>query len=82
MRIHVKDGENNIRILLPTGLVFSRLTAMIGVAVIKKYAPERGISAKQIDALFAEFHRIKRRYGRWELVDVESADGQIVKIIL
>ena len=55
---------------------------MIGVAVIKKYAPERGISAKQIDALFAEFRRIKRRYGRWELVDVESADGQIVKIIL
>ena len=82
MWIHVKDGENNIRILLPTGLVFSRLTAMIGVAVIKKYAPERGISAKQIDALFAEFRRIKRRYGRWELVDVESADGQIVKIIL
>ena len=82
MRIQVKDGEQNFRLLLPTGLIFSRLTALIGGAAIKKYAPDQKISPAQIGALFAEFRRIKRKHGHWDLVDVESADGKCVKIIL
>lgn len=82
MRIQINDGEHNIRILLPTQLVFSRLTAKIGAAAIKKYAPERSLTPQQIDAVFAEFRRVKRTYGSWELVDVRTHDGQIIKVIL
>ena len=82
MRIQIRDGERNIRILLPTCLIFSRLTAWIGSAAINKYAPQRRLSAAQIDAIFAEFRRIKTKHGNWDLVDVEASDGQIVKIIL
>lgn len=42
----------------------------------------KNLSAKQLDALFAEFRRIKKKHGRWELVDVESSNGDLVKIIL
>lgn len=33
-------------------------------------------------ALCAELRHIKKTYGSWELVDVRSSDGEIVKIIL
>lgn len=82
MRVLVNNGEHNIRILLPTRLVFSRLTALIGGVAIEKYAPECSLSLQQIDAVFAEFRRIKSKYGRWELVDVQSSNGQTVNVIL
>lgn len=82
MRIQICDGERNIRILLPTCLIFSRLTAWIGSAAINKYVPQRSLSGEQIDKIFAEFRRIKTKHGRWDLVDVESADGEKVKVIL
>lgn len=82
MKIQVSDGGHNIRILLPTQLVFSRLTAKIGGAAIEKYVPECGLTAKQIEALFAEFRRLKSNRRHWELADVQCSDGQIVKVIL
>jgi hypothetical protein len=30
----------------------------------------------------AEVRKIKKKYGRFELVDVQSAEGDIVKIVL
>lgn len=40
------------------------------------------ISPQAMKRLFAEFRRIKKRYGSWELVEVCSADGQRVRITL
>ena len=82
MRIQVSDGERNIRFWLPTNLVFSRLTALIGSAATNKYTPEYRLTTEQIDALFAEFRRVKKKYGSWDLVDVQSADGHVVNVIL
>ena len=49
-----------------------------------KYAAEEmnAISPEALDALFAQMRYIKDRYGKWELVDIESSTGEIVKIIL
>ena len=33
-------------------------------------------------AICSELRRIKKKHGSWKLVDVESADGSIVKITL
>ncbi len=84
MRIQISTDDHNIRICLPNGLFFNRLTAAIGIRAMQKYAPEqlRDLSPKQINALFSEFRRIKKKYGSLDLVDVQSSDGQIVKIIL
>lgn len=84
MKIQVNDGEHKISILLPTNLIFSGGTAWLADHVGRKYAPEalENIPPEALNALFAEFRRIKHQYGRWTLVEVESAAGQTVKITL
>ena len=85
MRIHVKSGNRTVRIVIPTCLVFSRMTAWLGARYGLRYAGDavRDLTPEQLNALFAEFRRIKRKHGKWDLVDVESADGTAtVKVTL
>lgn len=84
MRINVRSGEKNIRLWIPTGLVFNRGSAWLADTVGRKYAGDAmpQISAKDMNKLFAELRRIKRVYGNWTLVEVESADGSGVLVEL
>lgn len=84
MRIRICSDETNLNLWLPTGLIFSKSVALLGGTVGKKYAGDamKNLSAKDLDRLFAEFRRIKKKHGSWELVDIESADGEIVRITL
>lgn len=84
MRICIKSGTQTIRFSLPTCLVFSRAVAWFGAHYGLRYAGEfvKDLSPDQFDMLFAEFRRIKKKYSRWELVDVESSNGDLVKIEL
>ena len=84
MRIKVKGEGRNVDICLPTALIFNGITAEVAAHSMGKYAPARdnNLSAKQMRALFSEFRRIKNKYGTWTLVDVQTSDGETVKIIL
>ena len=84
MRILVKGDEHTIRLLLPTTLIFSGLTAEIATLCLRKSAPDQlnQLSSGQMRSLFSEFRRIKDKHGSWELIDVQSSDGETVKIIL
>ena len=84
MRIHLCSGKHRLHFMIPTMLVFNPLIAKIAVRHGLPYAGDsrKEISPEAISALFAEFRRIKKKYGSWELVMVESSDGDLVKIIL
>jgi len=84
MRIRIKSDERNLNIVLPTKLIFGRWIVYLANTVGRKYAGEQmaAISPEALDALFKEFRRIKDHYGKWELVDIQSSDGESVKIIL
>ena len=81
MRIHIQSDDKNLRFWLPTNLVFSRGMAWLGGRYGLRYS-HVSISPEELSRLFAEFRRVKRRYGAWELVNIESADGSLVKVIL
>lgn len=84
MRIRIHSEDCNLNLRLPTNLIFSDLTAVLGGTVGKKYAGNamEGLTPGQMKRLFREFRRIKRQYGSWELVDVRSSNGDTVKVIL
>lgn len=84
MKIVIKGGGHNLKLLLPTGLIFSKGTVWLANHVGRRYAPEAmaNIPPEALAALFAELRRIKKRHGSWELVEVESVGGEKVNIIL
>ena len=84
MKIRVKNIEHNINLWLPNWLIFGKLTERIAVATLKYYVPDaiEQIPPEKLPVLFAEMRRIKQKYGSWDLVDVHSADGTVVRIIL
>lgn len=84
MKIRVRDNSHDLSIALPTGLVFSRATVWLANRVGRRYAEDalRDIPPEALEALFAEFRRIKKKYGSWELVHVESSGGELVKVTL
>ena len=81
MRIVVtsKDGRN-IRLPIPSGLVLNRFAA--GFA--PKYLKECGINItkEQAVAFIKERNRYRRKHPEWVLVEVQSSDGEYVKIKL
>lgn len=84
MRIRIQSEEHQFTVLLPTGLVFSKATVWLANHFGRKYAGDamKDIPPEAMDALFAEFRRIKKKHGTWELADIESAGGERVKVVL
>ncbi len=81
MRIVVKNkGEKDIRLLLPTGLVFNPVTALFVPAVSNKYGVH--ITARQAMAFIKALYDCKRRFPNWVMVEAEDADGDKVEIKL
>lgn len=84
MRVQIKGGGRNIKITLPTRMIFNKAVVRVASRTGRKYVSEtmEHIPPEALEALFTELRRIKKRYGCWNLVDIVSADGKIVKISL
>ena len=84
MKIRIKSSEVNMNLMLPTRLLFGKTVVKIANTIGRRYAAEalESIPPEALEILCAELRRIKKQHGSWELVDVETADGDIVKIAL
>lgn len=80
MRIIVRDGEHNLNIPFPTGLMVNGLTARVACAALRKKGVP--ITQKQMAGLMKAWRRFRRRHPRWTLVEVEGHEGEQVKITL
>lgn len=80
MKIELKSGGHRILLLLPSRLIFSRLT----VRIAEKYLQKKDIvfppgAAKEF---VLTVRKCRKYHKKLVLVDVESADGEKVKITL
>lgn len=84
MKIYIKSDGRKFRFWLPTRLIFCSTAARIANTMGRKYAPEamEGIPEPALEALCAELKKVKKRYGKWDLVKAESSNGDVVEIIL
>lgn len=84
MRILIEDGNTRLDLLLPTNLLFSTGGAWLVNHVGRRHAGQalEAIPPETLRELFAVVRSIKRTYGSFELLDVESAGGERVRIRL
>lgn len=83
MKIIIRSEERDFSIVLPTRLLFSKAVLKYGLKVGKRYSnavPD--IPPAAVDALCDEIRRIKKTHSAWELVNIQTADGEKVQIFL
>ena len=83
MKINIRSEERNFTIVLPTRLLFSKTILKYGLKVGKRYSEAvPDIPPAAVDALCNEIRRIKKTHSAWELVNIQTADGEKVQILL
>lgn len=82
MKIIVHNQENNISLRLPGWLVYGRFSIRIVTAAIRKHAPNCGIPPEMLGQLLTSLRDFARTHPGWQLVDLQSHDGDIVRITL
>lgn len=81
MRIIVKQEKGkNIRILLPSRLVFNRFSAALIPLALKN--SDLKINRRQARTMVKTILDCRRRFPNWSLVEVDSADGEHIRINL
>ncbi len=83
MRIHVKTSGKNIRLLFPSFLAMNALTARIGAHCIQKQTGIfQGLGEQELQALFREIRRQKKKHPDWCLAEITDAKHTYVKVKL
>ena len=80
--IHEPEEEKNIRLTIPNGVIYNKLGAMIAGRVIEENTQENTITKEQLKRLMKEIKRYVKQFGHFDLVDIETSDGEIIKITL
>lgn len=82
MKIIVRTKKKKLRLWLPGGLLYGRISARIAIAAIRKHAPNCGIPPEMLGQLLASLRDFARAHPGWLLVDITTHKGDIVKITL
>ena len=84
MKIYIQEPkeEKDIRLTIPNGVIFNKLGAMIAGRVIEENTQENTITKEQLKRLMKEIKRYVKQFGHFDLVDIETSDGNFLKICL
>ena len=84
MKIQIQNGEKDLVIPIPDFLLSPKLIPWLAEKFGRKAAPEvlEQIPPEVLEYLFRELRSIKKKHGSWELVDIQSANGDKIHIIL
>lgn len=84
MKITIKEGQHHsFHIIFPTWMVFSPTLIWLSLRIARKKCPQLPyISRSTLKTLSSSIKETKRRYRHYELVNIESSDGDVVKIVL
>ena len=84
MKIQIELPEKNQILSIPDFMLSPKLIAFVakiaGGAKADKALEE--IPAEALERIFAQLRNIKKVHGSWEVVEIHSAQGKRIKIIL
>lgn len=83
IKIIIPSENKNIKVSLPNALVINHLTSyMIAHASVRMSAQQKKLSYSQANSIMKALKKCRKKMGKFELVSIESADGEVIKIEL
>ncbi len=83
MKVRIRSEERRFTIALPTRMLFSKGLLKFGLKVGKRYSDAvPDIPPAVVDEFCNEIRRIKKIHSSWELVNIQSASGDEIQVIL
>ena len=84
MKINIKEkNKHPIAFTIPNSLIFGKLSKIIIMYSIKANATQvPDIDYNQVSKLLDGLRDYVKQYGHFDLVDIESSDGTIIKITI
>ena len=83
MKIQLQGKERSLQLALPTGLIFSRFSLRLLLKSVEINGCRlNGLSPEAADRLAREIKRIRKKHGSWELVEVETANAENIRVSL
>ena len=77
MQIRVKKNRKwTLRMCIPTFLLFNRLNAFL-ISTGKE-----NLTYRQVWTFMWGIRKYRRKYGKWKLVEIQSADGREIEITI
>lgn len=82
MKIKVIDPQENLNLnfVIPNGFLMNRFLFHIIYKSIQKSTNQLPLEEEKIYLLIHALKQSKKQFGSYDLVDIESKDGEIVKI--
>lgn len=82
MKVIVRTEKKNVSLRLPGWLVYGRLSSRIANAAIAKHAPDCGVSPQMLGEIMTALRDFSRTHPHWELVNIQTHDGERIEITL
>lgn len=88
MRVFLRTAESKrerahrLLILLPSCILFSSFSAFIVSKILNRHGDGICIGREQLKAFFKEIRRMRKLHPKLHIVDIESSQGDRVKIRL
>lgn len=80
IKIKVPEDNFNLTLPVPLSLFINRLTCPLIANYVNKYAEGIKLDSKQLYQLFKCLNDSKKVFGHYDLVNIESSEGEIILI--
>ena len=85
MRINIESEGKKIRLALPSGLIYGLVFGRAGLKYLKRYVDAdmfANMTKKDMKKIRKTLLRMRKIHKSWNVVEVDSSDGDRIKIRL
>ena len=85
MRINVESEDKRIKLALPSGLIYRIVFSGVGLKCLKRYGGDNcfsNITKKDMKKIRKTIRRMRKIHKSWNIVEVDSAEGDHIVVRL
>ena len=82
MKIRIRSQKTRLVLMIPTRLLCSRMAASITAKALSASVPSVSLCSEDLYRICRAIRKYRKDVGRLNLVDIQTAEGEIIQISL